>query len=419
MKIDDEISKKQDSFFNKNKINGNIFKKKKSKKNKFSLKKKVLLSFLAIFVLLLLGGGIFAYKTGNILSKISESENSGIGSLFGVFSTMGIGKNIDVDDQGRTNVILLGIRGEDMPGGGLLADTIMVVSIKSEETENGHKNDKVSLISIPRDLYVKIPNTNQHNKINFVYHQGEETNGETGISHMKKIASEVTGLDVHYGVVLNFKGFEELIDAVDGIEIKLDEPFVEPIQFHEMKVCDGGVGGSFTVETGEFEHKKNEDGKIVASYPLCYNTYEECGGIFSLPAGEQVLNGEKALCYVRSRKTSDDFDRARRQQLVLNKLKEKMISINTFSDFSKLNGILNAIGDNVKTDMNSGEMKKFFDSYMGIQNAEINQKVLENSEEGLLRAPTDYPEEVGYILIPRAGQDNYTEIHQFVNGMFN
>lgn len=419
MKIDDKVEKKQDSFFGKNKINEGIFKKKNPKKNKFTLKKKILLSFLGVFVFLLLVGGIFAYKTGNILSKISESENSGIGSLFGVLSAMGIKQNVEVDDQGRTNVILLGIRGENMPGGGLLADTIMVASIKSEENENGERNDKVSLVSIPRDLYVKIPQTNQHSKINFVYHQGEENNNETGINYMKKVASEVTGLDIHYGVVLNFKGFEELIDAVGGIKIDLNEPFIEPIQFHEMMVCNGDIGGSFTVKTGEFEYKKNEDGKIVASYPLCYNTYEECGGIFSLPAGEQTLNGEKALCYVRSRKTSDDFDRARRQQLVLNKLKEKMISINTFSDFSKLNGILNAIGDNVKTDMNSSEMKNFFDSYMGIQNAEINQKVLENSEEGLLRSPTDYPKEVGYILIPRAGQDNYTEIHQFVNGMFN
>ncbi len=418
MKLDDEINEKQDSFFKKNKTKENISKMIESNKNKFISKKKILLILLIIFIFLLIGGGIFAYKTGDILNKISESDDSGMSSIFGVLSTIGTRKSITVDDQGRTNVVLLGIRGENVPGGGLLADTIMVASIKSEKNKNEDKNDKVSLISVPRDLYVKIPDTNQHNKINFVYHYGEEETDETGISYMKKIISEVTGLDIHYGVVINFEGFEELVDAVDGVEINLEESFTEPIQFHEMKVCDGDKGGSFTVETGEFEHKKNEDGKIVASYPLCYNSYEECGGIFTLPAGEQILNGEKALCYVRSRVTSSDFDRARRQQLILNKLKEKMISLNIFSDFSRLNGILNVIGDNVKTDMSSSEMKIFFDSYIGIQNAEISQKVLENSEEGLLSAPTDYPEEVGYILIPRAGQDNYSEIHQSINGIF-
>jgi len=415
-----EVDKKE-AFFSGKKINSNIFKKKKDnkqKKKKLTLKKKILLGFFVLFISLFSAGFLFAYKTGNILNRISNSENSNIGSFLGVLSAMGINKNIAMDDQGRTNVLLLGMRGEELSGGGLLADTIMVASLKLDQTGNG-SDDKISLISIPRDLYIKIPETNQHNKINYVYFHGEKETNETGISSMKKITSEITGLDIHYGVAINFKGFEELVDAVDGVEIDLSESFVEPIQFHEMKVCNGDIGGVFTVKTGEFEHKKDYKGKIVASYPLCYNRNEECGGIFSLPSGKQTLNGEKALCYVRSRKTSNDFDRARRQQLILNKLKEKMISLNTFSDFSKVNKILNSIGDNVRTDMNSGQMKNFFDSYSGIQNATINQKVLENSEEGLLRAPTDYPEEVGYILIPQAGQDVYTEIQKEVQKPFN
>lgn len=310
------------------------------------------------------------------------------------------------------------MRGENMPGGGLLADTIMVASLKLDNSESGN-DDKVGLISIPRDLYVRVPSSSQHAKINSVYYYGEEKANTSGISDMEAIASEITGLDIHYAITINFKGFEELIDAVGGVEIELSEPFVEPIQFHEMKVCDGDVGGAFTVETGEFEYKKDERGKIVASYPLCYNSVEECGGIFSLPAGKQTLNGEKALCYVRSRKTSSDFDRAKRQQLILKKLKDKLISLNTFTDFSKLNNILNAIGDNVKTDMSSTEMKKFFEKYVGMQDAEIYQRVLESSEEGLLVSPEDYPEEVGYVLIPIAGQDNYVDIRNMAQNIFD
>ena len=105
------------------------------------------------------------------------------------------------------------------------------------------------------------------------------------------MVSGITGLNIHYAVAINFAGFEELVDAVGGIEIELDEPFTEPVQFHEMKVCDGDNGGVFTIETGEYEEKIDYRGKVVARYPLCYNPDEECGGIFSLPAGKQTLNG--------------------------------------------------------------------------------------------------------------------------------
>jgi anionic cell wall polymer biosynthesis LytR-Cps2A-Psr (LCP) family protein len=408
----------KDDFFGKNNLNKSLFKKNKNTKNK-SGKKRFLWIILIILIIFLSGGCFVAYKTGYILNKISESDNSSMGSFLGVLSAIGIKQNIARDEQGRTNVLLLGMRGENMPGGGLLADTIMVASLKMDQAEGG-TDDKIGLISIPRDLYVNIPETNQYSKINSVYYYGEvERENETGISYMKKVISEVTGLDIHYGVSLSFKGFEDLVDAVGGLEIDLSEPFIEPVQFHEMKVCDGDKGGAFTVKTGEFEHKKDDNGRIVKSYPLCYNSYEECGGIFSLPAGKQTLDGEKALCYVRSRATSSDFDRAKRQQLILDKLKEKLISLGTFSDFSKVNGILNAVGDNIKTDMNSSEMKSFFDEYLGIQNAKIYHKVLDNSPEGLLVSPTDYPEEVGYILIPKAGQANYSEIQGAINNMFN
>ncbi len=415
MKIEEGIVDKdnKDEFFNRDKKF--MFKKKIKKIDNKNFKKKIILLFLAFLFILLLVSGFFVYKTNDIFSRISESGESSFGNILGI---LGIGDGVEVDDKGRTNVLLLGIRGENMPGGGLLTDTIMVATIKKAEEGSGAE-DKIGLISIPRDLYVKMPNTESYTKINAAYHYGEQNSNTTGIRDMKEVVSKVMGLEVHYTVVLNFKGFEELIDAVGGIEIDLNEPFVEPIQFHEMKVCNEDIGGSFTVKSGQFENKIDYRGKVVASYPLCYNNYEECGGIFSLPSGKQVLNGEKALCYVRSRVTSSDFDRARRQQLVLDKLKEKFISLDFFSDLSKMNGVLDAIGNNFKTDMNSSDMRKFFDRYAKMKDSSISQKVLENSSKGLLVSPTDFPKEVGYILIPQAGQDNYGEIHSMVENIFN
>ena len=298
------------------------------------------------------------------------------------------------------------MRGENIPGGGLLADTIIVASINPKE-------NKASMISIPRDLYVNNPGWGNKSKVNAVYAAGEENGKKQGLEDMKKVAEEVTGLPIHYSASINFAGFKQIIDAIGGVDITLDKPFQEPVQFNEPHVCDSRV---FTVPTGKFEIKKNKTGRITAQYPLCTNPVKECGGSFSLPSGKQTLNGEKALCYVRSRATSSDFERAKRQQIIIQLVKDKMLSVGTLTDFSKLNALLNALGDNVRTDMELWEMQRFYEIYKNISNLQIYQRVLENSEEGLLYNPTDMPKEVGYILLPIGG--NYDRIHQTAKDIF-
>ena len=93
-----------------------------------------------------------------------------------------------------------------------------------------------------------------------------------------------------------------------------------------------------------------------------------------------------------------------------------MLSVGTLTDFSKLNALLNALGDNVRTDMELWEMQRFYEIYKNISNLQIYQRVLENSEEGLLYNPTDMPKEVGYILLPIGG--NYDRIHQTAKDIF-
>lgn len=364
-----------------------------------------------IGVVLFLGGGIFAWKTGSILNKIS-----GGGLLQSIVQNIpGVSNELKSEENGRINVLLLGMRGENVVGGGTLADTIMVASIIPAE-------NKASLISIPRDLYVDNPGWANKSKINAVYAAGEENGKKQGLADMEKVVGEVTGLPIHYGASINFEGFKQLIDAIGGVEITLDKPFEESMQFNEAHVCDGNV---FTVPTGEFENKyhKTYDSKgkvikekIVKSYPLCTNPNTECGGNFKLPAGKQTLSGEKALCYVRSRTTSSDFERAKRQQIILQLVKDKMLSAGTLTDFSKVNSMLNVLGDNVRSDMQIWEMQKFYDIYKDLGDLQIYQRVLENSDEGFLYNPTDMPKEVGYILLPIGG--NYEQIHQMAQNIF-
>lgn len=377
-------------------------------KNKPKKWRKIIIGIAAVVLLV---GGIVAWKTGYMLNKISIH-----GGIFKslIHAIPGVANTLKGEKEGRINILLLGMRGENIPGGGLLADTIIVASIKPEE-------NKVALISIPRDLQVDNPGWGNKTKINAVYAAGEENGKKEGIADMEKVAGDIAGMPIHYAISINFKGFVDLVDALGGIEITLDSPFSEPLQFNEPHVCDASV---FTVPTGEYEVKTKKvtdkitgavTTKVVKKYPLCTNPDVECGGNFTLPAGKNTLDGAKALCFVRSRVTSNDFERAKRQQIVLQQIKAKAFQIGTLTDFGKINNMLTALGDNVRTDMEPWEMKQFFSIYQKMDNPSIYQRVLENTEEGLL-----YDQEStgnGYILLPRG--DNYDRIKNLFQDVFN
>jgi len=150
--------------------------------------------------------------------------------------------------------------------------------------------------------------------------------------------------------------------------------------------------------------------KVMAQYPLCYNNNEECSGVFKLEAGTNHLDGETALCYARSRYGTTDFDRAKRQQEIIKIVKQKLISMGTLTNFTKINALFDSLDENVRTDMDGWEMKRFFDLYQEIGDIAIVQKVLENSDDGLLYHPEESSPEAGYILLPRG--DNYDHIKE-------
>ena len=320
-----------------------------------------------IFILLIATGGFAAYKTGATLSKISTKD----GFQASLWKSLpGVGSDqLQGQKEGQINILLLGMRGVNMDGGGLLADTIMVAAIRPQE-------NKVALISIPRDLYVQDPGTSNHSKINAVNAMYEGKGEGKGMETMKQIVTEVTGLPIHYVVRLDFKGFTGLVDTVGGVDVYLDKPFSEPSQF---------------------------EGESAAN--------------FSLPAGKNHLNGEKALFFVRARYASSDFERAKRQQQVLIALKDKLLSLGTLSDFGKASNILNILGNDVRTDMDISEMKKAFDLSALIRDPQIKQKVFDTSPEGLLNSSkADTPEGKTYILLPAGG--NYDKIHEACQNIF-
>jgi LCP family protein required for cell wall assembly len=376
------------------------------------MKRKWVKIALVVLALLIVGGGLFAWKTGNLLNKISNGDGGLLSSL--MHSLPGVKDELQGEEEGQVNIALLGMRGEGVTGGGTLADTIIIVSIRPAE-------NKISMVSVPRDLYVTVPGTQDKQKINAVHAYGEQRGRGQGLEDMKTILSDVTGLNVAYATSINFEGFKALVDSIGGVNFHLDAPFSEAMQFNEAHVCDS----FFTIPTGEFENKTIKyfsksaniyKTRVIETHPLCNAPAGtlECGGNFSLPAGDITLNGDQALCLSRSRVTTSDFERAKRQQLIIQAIKDKLLTAGTLTDFSKLNAILDNLGDNVRTDMQAWEMKRFYELYSKMVNPQLYQRVMENSEEGMLYNPP--ADGAGYILLPIG--DNYDKIHDVVKNIF-
>src|SRR4030043_1554139 len=320
-----------------------------------------------ILLLLIATGGYAMYRTGTTLSKISTKDGF-IKSLWK--SIPGVGPDqLQGEDEGQINVLLLGMRGNNMPGGGLLADSIIVAMARPKE-------NKVALVSIPRDLWANYPETSNQGKINSVHALYEEKGEGKGMGAMKQVVGDITGLPIHYAVRIDFNGFKELVDTVGGIDIYLENSFFEPTQFEGENALD-----------------------------------------FSLPAGKNHIDGAKALFFVRARYTSSDFDRAKGQQQGLIALKDKLLSLGTPTDFGKVNNILNVLGEDVRTDMDISDMKKFFNLASSMQNPQIKQRVFDTSDEGLLYSTrADTPEGKTYVLLPTGG--NYDKIREVCQNIF-
>ena len=364
-------------------------------------RQKLWISIGIILLILLISGGAILWKVGSTLNKISVKGESADSIVHAALNDQGQIKG-ESDDQ--INILLLGVLGADHQGGGLNTDTIMVASIRPEA-------NKISLVSIPRDLWVVDPGKNTKSKINAVYVYGEEKGSGQGITDMETMVSDITGLPIHYTVLISTDGFAQLVDTLGGVEVDLSKSFDESSQFNDIQVCDSD---KYTIPTGEFQ-SKTDNGKTVAKYPLCKNNNPECGGDFHLPAGKNILSGEQTLCFVRSRYLTNDFERAKRQQLILRQLKQKLAQFG-LGDFGKINPILNNLGDNIRTDMQLWEMRRLFDLYKNMDDPKIYQRVLEDSKEGLLYSPNKNPE-TGSILMPR--DDNYDKIRDLFKNIFN
>jgi LCP family protein required for cell wall assembly len=267
----------------------------------------------------------------------------------------------------RINIVFMGIGGSNHPGG-QLTDSMMVVSIKPKE-------NALAMISVPRDLYVSVPNHNLKTKINEVYSIGDKENKGGGPDLVKQTLQNVLGIPIHYYVTLDFTGFEKIIDQLDGVDINVEHTIYDPYY---------------------------PDAKMQGYDP------------FYLKAGQQNLNGKVALKYVRSRETSSDFDRSARQQQILVAVKDKLLSLGFLANPLKIAEIATTLGNHLRTDIAPGEIKSFANILKNIDQNNIHSKVLTDGSSGLLYSDSSSGT---YYLLPKGG--DYDEIQQTVKNIFN
>jgi LCP family protein required for cell wall assembly len=169
-------------------------------------------------------------------------------------------------------------------------DTIMVVGIDRER-------ERVAVLSIPRDLYIDIPNYG-YGRINQADYIGERVNRVDGggPALVSEVLSQTFGIETQHWIRFEMTGFQSVVDAVGGVDLHLECPFWEPI---------------YNLDTGAWEY-------------------------FTLPAGDVHLDGESAYWYVRLRLKESDIGRSNRQREFLWAMRDRVLSDNLLLRFPEL-----------------------------------------------------------------------------------
>ncbi len=281
------------------------------------------------------------------------------------------------EDRDRINILLLGVGGKNHDGG-QLTDTIMVASYKPSTKQ-------IALFSIPRDLAVPIENMGWR-KINTInaFAEGREP-GSGGLASSQSIG-HLLNEPIDYYVRVDFDGFEKIIDEVGGVDVLVDN----------------------TLDDYSYPIRGREDD------PNYYSRFEH----LHVDAGWQHMDGETALKFARSRHGAggegSDFARARRQQKILEAVREKVLSVDTLLNPKKVTGIIGELNTNISTNLKIWEIIKLFGLVKNVKGDSIINKVLDNSPSGLL--VDSVGDNGAYILSPRSG--DFSEITYLFANLF-
>jgi LCP family protein required for cell wall assembly len=243
--------------------------------------------------------------------------------------------------QERINILCLGLDNLDPNAAYRRSDTIIVVSLDPA-------TKSVGMLSVPRDLYVPINGLTppQRNRINAAFVFGDYYRYPGGgIALARRTVQETLGIPIHYYVAVDFRGFVKAIDALGGVDLTLDKALTDPLTR------------------------------------------------WSFPAGPQHLSGEKALQFARVRYVDNDFQRERRQQMLLLALRNQALRLDTVP---RLPGLLTSLWGTFKTDLSAADILSLAPLAAGIDISRIHNHIIDET------MTTPYRTQAGaMVLLPK------------------
>lgn len=339
------------------------------KKQQKSRKKAVVIALVILAVILLSGGVVFYFWGNDILKRITGGEGD-IWSAIGTFVSETY-EPLKADENGRTNVLVFGTSGYNMSGesyggyehdGSQLTDSIMVISLDQETGD-------IAMVSLPRDLYAA-PTCTATGKVNEVYWCALEAgNDETGAAQaLQAKVQQVLGLETQYFVHINWGALVSIVDTLGGVTVTLDEDI-------------------------------NDWGWTNAVFQAGVPT---------------TVNGEEALGLARARHgtTNGDFTRGNSQQKLLIAIKDKVVEKGL--GVTDAIGILSALGDNLRTNMNMSEMKT--SAHLLEQFDLENMRQIPLVDENNSYMTTSSINGISYV-VPLGGASNYIALQEYVQEM--
>lgn len=285
-------------------------------KKKSSFGKKFFKFMLTVIIVLFIGIGLYA---GYMLSTIDK-----------VIEDTGSSDKVAPEKSAKVKPLTMLLLGTDYrpETGTHLSDVIMLVAMNPE-------TKSATVVSLPRDTRFEMDGY-KTNKLNAFYPNFLVAEKKTGISaeqEMKTMMGKFFDLPIDYATVLNFQGFRDVVDSLGGVTVTVDAN-------------------------------------------MCYRDRAD-GTDINLKEGQQHLDGEDALGFVRYRKSncspktkaSDDFDRNRRQNEVLHALIDQAKSLNGVLGAGK---VIESVGKNMETDLESQQMKNMIAAYWNISKENVD-----------------------------------------------
>ncbi|HSX53558.1 MAG TPA: LCP family protein [Patescibacteria group bacterium] len=337
-------------------------------------------ALIIIFIAVVLGGFV-GWKFARNTTKVFH------GSILGIFKTT----KLKGEDKGRVTILLAGNSADD-PGhdGANLTDSILLISIDTVHNTG-------FMLSIPRDLWVSYGTQDcifgNSGKINATYECGQDIKfnqpgfPQGGMGLLEKNIEQDFGVDINYYALIDYSALRDAVNAVGGV--------------------------NFTV--------KSQDPRGIYDPSIDYSTR---GPLVKLTNGTHVLNGQQALDLARARGDaygaygypSADFTRTQNQRQLLLALKDKALSAGVLSNPAKITSLFDAIGNNVKTDFHTDEVRRLYDISKKISNNNVKSVGLADTNVNLVT--TGSINNVSAVM-PRAGIGNYTAIQAFIKRLIS